>query len=229
MSAGPKNHERNMGYVALARGREGEALEVFESVLPKLVAMGMHDSALEVYHVSANTYVRRGDVATALDHYLRAMLHAKRCDKGDRAESLSLVVRDLLGNVPPGARERVERAIEGLLAGELQTEADLLGVAGDLSPVSQSGGKGKVGERALEKLKKLVRVSDSLRVEQMARILGLDEAVLLDKIVDWAYEFGFRIDQDVVRFSVDGSSVEMFVEELEREFRAWDEEPGGKR
>ena len=52
----------------------------------------------------------------------------------------------------------------------------------------------------LAKLQKLVRVSTSLKITQMAKILDMNEDALYDKILDWADQFGFTLDQDVVKF-----------------------------
>ncbi len=79
----------------------------------------------------------------------------------------------------------------------------------------------RVTPQALEKLSKLVQVSDSLKISQMARILGISEDSLLDKIPEWALEYGFRIDQDTIRFSQDKTKTSDFVQELEREFKTW--------
>src|SRR5271157_1022635 len=75
----------------------------------------------------------------------------------------------------------------------------------------------------LEKLKKLVKVSEKLKVSQMAQILKMDEAALYDRIVDWASEFGFTLDVDVVKFS--GGRKEDFIASLGDQFTAWGKKP----
>jgi hypothetical protein len=71
----------------------------------------------------------------------------------------------------------------------------------------------------ITKLKKLVRVSEKLKVSQMAQILNLNEAKLYDRIVDWADEFGFTIDEDVVKFS--GGRKDDFIASIDNAFAEW--------
>ncbi len=78
----------------------------------------------------------------------------------------------------------------------------------------------------LEKLKKLVRVSKSLTVPQMAQILDLTEKELYERIVDWADQFGFTLDKDTVEFGA--GHKDDFLAQLDKEFATWGKSPGGK-
>ncbi len=78
----------------------------------------------------------------------------------------------------------------------------------------------------LDRLKKLVQVSKSLKVSQMAQILDLSEKELYQRIVDWAAEFGFTLDQDVVDFS--SGKKDTFLAALDKEFATWGKQAGGK-
>ncbi len=71
----------------------------------------------------------------------------------------------------------------------------------------------------LEKLKKMVQVSEKLKISQIAQILKLKEADVYDHIVDWAAEFGFTLDEDVVKFGV--GRKDEFIASLEKEFADW--------
>ena len=71
----------------------------------------------------------------------------------------------------------------------------------------------------IEKLKKLVRVSEKLKISQMAQILQLSEKELYDRIVDWAADYGFTIDEDVVKFSV--GRKDDFIASLDNAFAGW--------
>ncbi len=71
----------------------------------------------------------------------------------------------------------------------------------------------------VEKLKKLVQVSKKLKVGQMAQILDLTEKELYDRIVDWASQFGFTLDEDVVEFGV--GRKDDFIASLDKEFANW--------
>ncbi len=77
----------------------------------------------------------------------------------------------------------------------------------------------------LEQLKKLVQVSESLEIPQMAKILALTEDDLYAHIVDWAAEFGFTLDRQVVRFGA--GKKDDFIAQLDKEFQSW--ETGGKK
>jgi hypothetical protein len=54
----------------------------------------------------------------------------------------------------------------------------------------------------------------------MAQILGMDDASLYGKIVDWAVDFGFTIDEDVVKFGA--GRKEEFIAALDGAFNGWD-------
>ncbi len=79
------------------------------------------------------------------------------------------------------------------------------------------------GEEAARKdrLKQLVQVSEKLRVGQIAQILDLTEAEVYRRLVDWATEFGFTIDEDLVKFG-EGRK-EDFLAQLDKEFQAWEQ------
>ena len=73
--------------------------------------------------------------------------------------------------------------------------------------------------RRMDKLKKLVTVSKKLKISQMAQILNLNERDLYDRIVDWAAEFGFTLDEDVVEFGA--GRKEDFITSLDVAFADW--------
>ncbi|HME54994.1 MAG TPA: hypothetical protein VKM55_22500 [Candidatus Lokiarchaeia archaeon] len=72
----------------------------------------------------------------------------------------------------------------------------------------------------MEKLKKLVKVSEKLKISQMAQILAMNETDLYDRIVDWAADYGFTIDEDVVKFG--GGRKDDFIAALDGAFQSWD-------
>ena len=72
----------------------------------------------------------------------------------------------------------------------------------------------------MDKLKKLVKVSERLKISQMAQILGMDETTLYDRIVDWAADYGFTLDEDVVKFG--GGRKDEFIAALDGAFQGWD-------
>ena len=74
----------------------------------------------------------------------------------------------------------------------------------------------------IEKLKKLVQVSKKLKVAQIAQILDLSEKGVYDRIVDWAAQFGFTLDVEVVEFGA--GRKDDFIASLDAAFKDW----GGK-
>jgi hypothetical protein len=48
----------------------------------------------------------------------------------------------------------------------------------------------------VEKLKRLIQVSESLDIEQIGAYLGIHGKELFDRLVDWALEFGLPSQPD---------------------------------
>lgn len=72
---------------------------------------------------------------------------------------------------------------------------------------------------AIEKLKKLVQVSKKMNISRMTQILGINEAELNNRIVDWAAEYGFTIDGDFVEFGM--GRKDDFIASLKDAFDDW--------
>lgn len=71
----------------------------------------------------------------------------------------------------------------------------------------------------MDKLKKLVKISEKLKISQLSQILGMDQTALYDRIIDWAAEYGFIIDEDIVRF--DSGRKDDFIAAMDSEFSNW--------
>ncbi len=84
----------------------------------------------------------------------------------------------------------------------------------------------KLEAERFAKLKKLVQVSKRLKVGQMAELLPMAERELNARLVDWAAEFGFTLDMDVVEFG-EGKKDD-FIDALNKEFAEWGQQQGGK-
>ena len=54
----------------------------------------------------------------------------------------------------------------------------------------------------------------------MRESLNLDKKTFLDKIYDWAEEFGFRIDGDFLKINQD--TVSDFIDALDKQFSSWE-------
>lgn len=75
-------------------------------------------------------------------------------------------------------------------------------------------------QQRFEKLKKIVRVSKRLEVSRMAEVLKMKESDLWDLIFDWADEFNFKINKDLVEFNVE--KTDDFIAKLDAEFSKWE-------
>ncbi len=125
-------------------------------------------------------------------------------DEGKNAEK----TKDLVKILP----EMVAAAKEGRLRG---SEAQPLQKAGE----PESSQPTAMDPARLEKLKKLVQVSEKLKIAQVAQILKLKEEEVYDHIVDWAAEFGFVLDEDIVKFGA--GRKDDFIAALEKDFENW--------
>ncbi len=81
-------------------------------------------------------------------------------------------------------------------------------------------GSGVSESARIEKLKKLIQVSQKMKVAQIAKILEMSEDDLYKRIVDWAATFGFTLNEDVVDFG-GGGKKDAFIDALEKEFKTW--------
>ena len=73
----------------------------------------------------------------------------------------------------------------------------------------------------MNKLRQIVKVSESLEISRIAKTLEMDEEVLWKHIFDWAEQFGFKIKENVVIFGQGDTTA--FIDELQRQFGAWDD------
>ncbi len=71
----------------------------------------------------------------------------------------------------------------------------------------------KIDDEKVNKLKKLIKVSKRLKIAKIAEILGMDESKLFDRVIDWADEFEFQIDEDVIEF--EGGKKKDFIKKLD--------------
>ena len=78
----------------------------------------------------------------------------------------------------------------------------------------------------IERLKKLLRVSEKLRISQMAELLEIDTKDLRKRILDWADQFGFTIDEDIVKF--ESSRKDAFIDALSDAFADWNKKTDAK-
>jgi histone H3/H4 len=62
---------------------------------------------------------------------------------------------------------------------------------------------------SLERLKKILKVSSRIKLDMLRSYLRMEEEPFIEHLVDWATEFGFRIDGDYV--DIGKSDVDKFV------------------
>jgi hypothetical protein len=72
----------------------------------------------------------------------------------------------------------------------------------------------------LKTLERLLRVSSRVKIDDMAAILGTSRADMLLKLLDYADEYRFKIEEEVIAFE-SGAVTGDFVKTLEKEFETW--------
>lgn len=78
----------------------------------------------------------------------------------------------------------------------------------------------KLEKDLIEKIKKIIKVSTRFRLDMMRDILGIDEIIFNDKILNWARDFNFKIDGDYLIINKDTALD--FINELEKQFKMWE-------
>lgn len=73
----------------------------------------------------------------------------------------------------------------------------------------------------LERLQRLVRTSLRVKRDVIGEFLRLPYEELLEHLANWAEKFGFKLDADYVIFG--GGRKDDFIEELDREFKYWND------
>lgn len=73
----------------------------------------------------------------------------------------------------------------------------------------------------LDKLRRIIKVSISLEIARLAELLKVDVQFVWDHIIDWAEQFGFRIEENKVIFGHGDTGA--FLDELQRQFDTWDD------
>lgn len=77
-----------------------------------------------------------------------------------------------------------------------------------------------VEKETIEKLKKILKVSNRIKLEHMKDVLEMDQKTFNKQIIDWADEFGFTIDGDYV--IVNKESVNDFITKLDQQYKSWE-------
>ncbi len=79
----------------------------------------------------------------------------------------------------------------------------------------------------IEKVKKIVKVSNTISLDMMRRSLNLPEEIFLERIYDWAAEFNFKIDGSNLLINQD--TLENFITSLDKQYEEWGKKEAGKQ
>ncbi|MFX0070203.1 MAG: zinc ribbon domain-containing protein [Candidatus Hermodarchaeota archaeon] len=86
--------------------------------------------------------------------------------------------------------------------------------------LSLERGKLQVLEKeAIEKLKRVVSISDRIQIDMLKNILNLDDIRFARNIFNWAEAFNFTVDGDYLIINKD--TVTEFIEALDKQFEMW--------
>ncbi|MEX2684919.1 MAG: hypothetical protein Q6373_025315 [Candidatus Sigynarchaeota archaeon] len=78
----------------------------------------------------------------------------------------------------------------------------------------------RAGEIAhVEKLRKIIKLSDRIEVAKLADALGIEEKHAWQRVFDWAEQFGFKVDGNMIVFG--SGDTARFVDNLDKEFAEW--------
>ena len=78
----------------------------------------------------------------------------------------------------------------------------------------------KLEKDLIEKIKKIIKVSTRFRLDMMRDILGIDEIIFNDKILNWARDFNFKIEGDYL--IINKNTALDLINEFEKQFKMWE-------
>ncbi len=149
---------------------------------------------------------KKGDIATKSDEEKTKQITAKQQHKQEKQQE-----RERAAAAKKEAERQRREAEEQAVAAKIEAERQ----------------QREAEERQrLDKLKKLIRVSETLQISQVGEYLGLQGQELFNRLVDWAAEFGFTLDQQLVKFGA--GRKDDFIAALDKEFMTWSKRTGGK-
>jgi parallel beta-helix repeat protein len=74
-------------------------------------------------------------------------------------------------------------------------------------------------QRAIEALKRLIKVYTRIKTSKMRSLLGMDRFSFQKKILSWAEQYGFKLDGDWVIFSE--GKLDTFIDDVDALFNEW--------
>jgi hypothetical protein len=74
--------------------------------------------------------------------------------------------------------------------------------------------------QARQKIQKLLSVSTRVRIDMLRDYLQMDKVDFTGHLVDWAVEYGFKIDGDYI--NIEGGDVGGFMKDLDAMYSSWE-------
>ncbi len=110
-------------------------------------------------------------------------------------------------NVSSKTGENVQKAFQSLFS-------HILKIPSEKRPVI------KYRNERTKKIERMLQVSNRIRLEMMRNALNMEKKAFDEKIFEWAEEFGFIIDEDIL--IVDKDTVSDYINKLDIMFETWE-------
>ena len=78
-----------------------------------------------------------------------------------------------------------------------------------------------------KKIKTILQVSDNIKLEVLRKLLRMEESAFYKKIINWAQQFNFKIEGDIIH--VNSKTVSEFIDALDKQFIEWEKTEQEKR
>ncbi|MBN2153972.1 MAG: hypothetical protein JW839_21120 [Candidatus Lokiarchaeota archaeon] len=112
----------------------------------------------------------------------------------------------------------LDQALAKRAADERGKKARAVAAQSRAKQAARAAGKSAESDH-VEKLRKIIKVSDRIEVARLADALDIDEKLAWQRVFDWAEQFGFKVDGNAVVFGAGDTA--RFVDDLDKEFAEW--------
>ena len=82
----------------------------------------------------------------------------------------------------------------------------------------------KKEDRRMEKLAKLFSISSKVLLNDIAELLNLTRAMVIEKLIEWSYRFSYEIEGEYLKIKKE--EVSSFIDALDEQFAQWEELDG---
>ena len=86
--------------------------------------------------------------------------------------------------------------------------------------------KDKIDASRIQKLSKLLKISDRIKIDDISDVLKMKRGILLDQLIDWSDKLEFKLDGDFL--IINQSSVDDFINALDKQFSTWERREGSQ-